>query len=251
MRDSDLQKMIKYLEGEMSISEKRSFEQEIMAVQSLSKLKNLLEEIDDTVADDQLFELVDKLKDTQELYNEVIGVTYVVGKEKQPRVSWKHIAAAVVTLMLVVTTLIFNFSRSANDRIFASYYQQYKGDMAGNRAGKVNPMINAVQMYDMGEYRTAIGLFGKILSGDASNTAAHFFTGVSYMETHDYKNAIQNLSFVISKNDIAYVNHSKWYLALCYLETGQTKHAVDILTMLVNNNNNYKTKAQDLLKKIQ
>jgi tetratricopeptide (TPR) repeat protein len=251
MKDSDLQKMIRYLEGEMSMNEKRSFEQEVMALKSLSKLKSLMEEIDDTVADDQLFDLIDKLKETQALYNEVIGVTYVVANEKQSRISWKHIAAAAVTLFLVVSTVIFNFSRSANDRIFASYYQQYKGDMVGNRSsGRVNPMINAVQLYDKGEYKAAIALFGKILSVDGTNTAAHFFSGISFMEIHDYNNAIRNLLYVISKNDVAYTDHSRWYLALCYLETNRTKEAAILLNTLTTNND-YKIKALDLLKKIQ
>jgi tetratricopeptide (TPR) repeat protein len=252
MKDSDLQKMIKYLGDEMSNQEKQLFEQEIAATRSLTKLQNLMEEIEDTVSDDQLFELVDKLKETQDLYNEVIGITYVVEKEKQIRINWRQIAAAVVTLMLIVTTLIFNFSRSANVRIYDSYYKQYKGDMVGSRSsGSVNPMINAVQLYDKGEFNAAISMFGKILSRDATNTTAHFFMGISYMELHNYLNAIKNLSYVIDNKDIAFTSHAKWYLALCYLETGQNSKSAAVLSTLIDTNNVYKIKAQDLLKKIQ
>ena len=245
--------MIRYLESEMGINERRLFEKEVLAEQSLSRLKNLMEEIDDAIADDQLFDLVTKLKETQELYNVVIGATYVVSKEKHySRVSWKHIAAAGITLVLIVSTVVFNFSRPANHRIFASYYGQYEGGMVGSRSsGEMNPMSNAVQLYNTGKFSAALAQFGKILGTDGTNTAAHYFSGLSLMELKNYNEAIQNLSYVVLKKDIAYANDARWYLALCYLETNQTRQSVTILNELVDNNNIYKIRVLDLLKKIQ
>jgi tetratricopeptide (TPR) repeat protein len=250
MKDKDLQKMIRYLEGEMGKEEKDLFEQEIISVQSLSKLKCLMEEIDETVSDSRMFDLVNKLKETQELYNAVIGATYVVAKERRTYVNWKHIAAAGITLLLVISTVVINFSRSSNDRIFASYYVQYKGNLEDRSSGHVNPMIYGVQQYDKGNYSEAIAQFSKIIKTDGSNTAAHFFSGISSIELRSYERAIANLSYVIDKNDIAYSNHARWYLALCYLETNQTNLAAVLLDVLANNDNEYKTKALDLLKKI-
>jgi tetratricopeptide (TPR) repeat protein len=112
-------------------------------------------------------------------------------------------------------------------------------------------MINAVQLYDKGNYNDAIAQFGNIIKGDPSNTAAHFFSAISFIELRNYEKAIDNLSYVISRNDVAYSNHARWYLALCYLETNRTNLAVAALDIVASSNNNdYKTKALYLLKKI-
>jgi tetratricopeptide (TPR) repeat protein len=155
--------------------------------------------------------------------------------------------------------MFFNFSKSSNDKIFASYYKRYEANYEASEVNtrgtadvnNVSKLINAVQLYDQGKFIPAIGQFEEILKTDAGNMAAHFFAGIALIEIRDYDKAIENLLFVISKKDMAYIEHSEWYLALCYLKKNETSKAVTMLKTIADNNSYYKTRALELLKQLQ
>jgi tetratricopeptide (TPR) repeat protein len=262
----DLEKIIRYLDGEMNGDEKHSFEKELVGDKALKQSRRLMEEIDRTIDDDQVFAFKEKLKETQELYNAITAANYVVGSEtnedsakffSNSRFNWRYMAAAAITLLIVVSTVVLNFSRSSNDRIFSSYYHRYEANYEASRVNsrgsgtnEVNKLIYAVQLYDKGDSKGAIAIFGEIIKADPSNTAAHFFAGISFIETQNYDKAVENLSYVISKNDLTYIEHADWYLALCYLKSNQMSRATSMLNNIANSNNYYRVKALDLLKKI-
>ena len=222
-----------------------------------------MEEIDQVIADEQVFEFIDKLKANQKLYNDIIAANYVVGvenekfttSEKHANASWKQIAAAVVTLLIVISALLFNFSKPSHEKIFASYYQPYKINNIISRtanSGIIDKRIDvAAKFYDKNDYLAAIAQCEQIIKTDAKNTTAHFFTGISFLELHNYQKAIDNLSFVTCQNDIFYTRQAEWYLALCYLETNQIKRATSLLNNIAHKHSYYKQKATDLLKTIK
>ncbi len=107
------------------------------------------------------------------------------------------------------------------------------------------------KFYDKNDYMEAIAQCEQIIKTDTKNTAAHFFTGISFIELNNYKKAIDNLLFVTSQNDIFYTRQAEWYLALCYLETNQIKRAISLLNNITHKNSYYKQKALDLLKTIK
>jgi len=261
----DLEKIIRYLDGEMKGDEKQLFEQELIGDKALKQSAFLLEEIDRVIHDDEIFAFQAKLKETQELYNAITDRDYVIGidagKEasgKFLRINWKYAVGAAVSMLIVASTILYNFSQSSNDKIFASFYHRYEANYEANEVNnraagvnKVSTLINAVQLYDQGDFASATNQFDEIIATDPDNIAAHFFSGLASIESKHYDKAIENLSYVISKKDIPYIEHSEWYLALCYLKTDRTSKAISLLNRIANNNNYYKTKALDLLKQLQ
>src|ERR1035437_10224922 len=102
----DLEKIIRYLDGEMLGDEKFLFEQELVGDKSLNQSKLLMDEIDRAIDDDQVFAFKAKLAETQALCNAINDADYVVGEEtgvvleqssKYRRISWKYVASAVIT----------------------------------------------------------------------------------------------------------------------------------------------------------
>jgi tetratricopeptide (TPR) repeat protein len=262
----DLEKIIRYFDGEMKGEERLLFEQELVTDKSLNQSKLLMDEIDKAIDDDQLFAFKAKLAETQTLCNAINDANYVVGddvhpkaeKIVHPKISWKYVASAIIALLVVSTVLFYNFSRSSNDKIFASFYHRYEANYEAGGINsrsadvtKVSKLINAVQLYDLGNFNGAISQFNEIIKADPENTAAHFFEGLAQMENNDYNRAVENLLFVISKKDIPYIEQSEWYLALCYLKLNKDNEAVNLLTRIANGESYYKIMATELLKKIQ
>jgi len=245
-----LEKIFKYLDGEVIGEEKQVFEKELESDESLKQTLRLVQEVDKTIADDELFSLIDKLKEVQGTINDEIGVN---NKTKILH-NWKWLAAASVTVLLVVSALLYTFnSKPSNDKIFADFYHRYEYDLITRSVepSDVSDLIKAIQLYDKGDYQEAISKFEVIIKSDASNTAAHFFIGVSFIETKNYPKAIENLNYVVVKNDTAFVEHAEWYLALCYIKAKQTSLATNLLRKISNGNTYYKVMATDALKKFK
>ena len=110
---------------------------------------------------------------------------------------------------------------------------------------------SAIQWYNRNNYQAAINQLDKIIQSDPFSTAAHFYRGLSYIETKDYGKAIENFSFIINQNNSRYTENAQWYLALCYIKTNQTGIASIALNKIAAGNSYYKLKASDLLRKME
>jgi len=54
---------------------------------------------------------------------------------------------------------------------------------------------------------------------------AHFYSGASFQETGQYKNAINEYQMVINDKDNLFIEQAQWYIGLCYLQTNDSKKA--------------------------
>lgn len=244
-----LEKIIRYLDGEVIGEEKQLFEQQLESDSSLNKTFQLAQEVDQIIADENLVSFVSRLKETQTLMNEDEGFssTHII-------YHWKFLAAASVVIAVVISVLLYsNYAKPSNDKVFAGLYHRYEADILTRSAEptEVSELIKAIQQYDKGNYQEAIHKFEAIIRIDATNTAAHFFIGVSFIETKDFAKAIENLNYVVVQNDTAFIEHAEWYLALCYIKTNQTKQATAILHRIASGNTFYKVMATDALRKMK
>jgi len=245
-----LEMIIKYLDGEVIGEEKQLFEKELESNNSLKETLRLVQEVDKTIADENLVSFVEQLKETQ----------IAVNKENQLQPKkrivhiWKMLAAASFIIVLIASALLYsNYIKPSNDKIFANLYHRYEADILTRSAepSDVSDLIKAIQQYDKGNYQEAITKFEAIIKSDANNTAARFFIGVSFIETKNFTKAIENLSYVVVQNDTAFVEHAEWYLALCYIKTKQTSQANTLLHKIASGNTIYKILATDALRKMK
>lgn len=245
-----LEKIIRYLDGEVIGEEKQLFEKELETDNSLKQTLRLVQEVDQTISDEKLLTYVEKLKQAQA----------IVSSEENHRskvrflTNWKILAAASVALLLGISVL-FNFyhNRPSNDKVFASFYQRYEADLItrSDAPSEVSDLIKAIQLYDKGNYQEAITKFEAIIKLDATNTAARFFIGVSFIEMKNFSKAIENLNYVVAQNDTVFIEHAEWYLALCYIKMNRTSLAMPLLHKIANSNTFYKVMASDILRKMK
>jgi len=257
----ELEKIIQYLDGDMNVEEKQLFELELKSNPMLAQQLRLTQQVDQLLADNELFTFIENLQTAKEQFkNEEIRALNEDYKETNSKfkqnffLSRKLLTAAAVILLVVISSVVYNIiSVPTNDRLFKQYYQKYEADIITRSSviTDVNALIAAIQQYDKGNYPVAIVKFEEILKSDKDNTAAHFFVGVSYIETNNYEKAIKNLSFVITQNDTAFIEHAEWYLALCYVKTKQTNKANALLSKIAGRQTFYKLMAMDVLKKLK
>lgn len=257
----NLELIIKYLDGEVIGEEKTLFEQRLKEDSSLEQTFQLVKEVDHTLADDNLTSFISKLKETQILYlasehpntengknnSGTFGIVRILRNKKLQ-------IAASIAMLLIVSTVFYKIHFSVSpDSLFNNFYQPYEASLITRSSNPtdVSDLIRGIQFYDKGNYANAISKLEVVLLKEKNNTAAHFFIGVSYIETKDFKKAIENLKYVINQNDTAFIEHAQWYLALCYIKTNQNKLATPILSKIVQSKNLYKPMASEILKKLK
>jgi len=253
----ELEGIIKYLDNEVIGEEKQAFEQKLLKDSTFKEKVELVREIDSAIADQDYIAYRGKLQDVCTEFSQNNDEINDKGDESVPHpkfaIRWQYLSVAAVGLVFVISTIFYkNITEPSNEKLFKEYYSRYEANvLTRSETSDNNDLITAIQLYDRGSYAEAIVNFKSILKSDASNTAAHFFLGVSYMETNNYKSAIENLSYVITQNDTVFVEHAEWYMAMCYLKTNQSKLANQILTKISTTKNFYKLMAADLLKKMK
>jgi tetratricopeptide (TPR) repeat protein len=219
------ERILSYLQGDMDADERKLFEHELMR-------DKLLEEIQDR------------------------NVLDLPTQKKVRRISIKrkHLMAVGLVLMMVGIWVVFKGpSKSSNEKIFASYYHPYKSENNSlyRAAATTNNFIDAVNLYDSGNYQTAVAKFQTVIKNNTTDLDSRFFMGLSFIELKNYGKAIDNLSNVINQNDIFFVTHAEWYLALCYLKINQTGKAISLLNKIACNENEYQAMALEILKKLK
>lgn len=249
-----LEKIIKYLGGEVTGDEKQAFEKKLGEDVSLQEKLNLVKDIDATLTDENLFSFVTKIQQISSSVNrKQSSITKNRIDEEKTIFTLKRrfLSVAAVLLIFAISSIFYlNFAGPKNERIYNQFYQKYESSLI-TRSGtnETNDLIIAIQLYDKGKYKDAIARFTNLLQKDNSNTTAHFFMGLSYMETKTYDKAIKSFNTIMAEKDTAFIEHAEWYMALCYVRTNQKKQASDLLKQIAASNSYYKIKAVDLLKK--
>ena len=216
------EKYLSYAKGDMDADEQKAFEHELFR---------------------------NKFVDDMEI---ILGL----GPQKKVRrisIKRKHLLALGVLAMIGMFCIVFFYKpKTLNENIFASYYHPYKNDNSSmyRVTAVTDNFTDAMDLYNKGNYQTAVIQFQRVIQNNTTDLDSHFFIGMSFIELHNYENAIDNLSTVVKQNDIFFINHAKWYLALCYLETKQTSCAISLLNQIANDVNDYQQMAKEILKKI-
>jgi tetratricopeptide (TPR) repeat protein len=238
----------RYNTGEMDTMEKKWFMKELEGNSTLQEELKLRKRVDDSLVKHDLIDLRNKLASLEKTRKE--KVTSGDGKKS----AIIRFAAAIAVLMLL-GTLYYLVSRGSvnSDKIYEASFAPY--EYSGTpRAGVRNNDISfksALDLYSVGDYRAASSALKEYLSHTPGKTEALFILGVSEMENNNFDNAISLFKTLCSDRSNLYLDHSQWYLALCYVKTGNFAMATEELQAIVNSENVYKSKARKVIKKIK
>lgn len=161
--------------------------------------------------------------------------------------------------VLVAAVLLFNFNKQKNhtEELFASYYQPYADDSGMDRGGdEISEqdallLTDALNFYNNEKYADALVLFDQF--SEVNQISVAVFRAVCLLETGKAKQAIQLLEMSITENGEGweYYQDAQWYLALSYVKIRQLKEAKRILQQIIDQDRVYAEKAKELLTRTQ
>lgn len=113
-----------------------------------------------------------------------------------------------------------------------------------------NLLLTALTCFNDNDYINAIKTFGKILANNPNDINARFYTSVAMIKAGHPHNAIAHLEFVLNNSNSSFYDEAKWYKAQALFMANHNNDAKKLLIELVKENSFYKSKAGELLNKI-
>ncbi len=235
----------RFIAGDMDETEKKWFLKEMEGNQGLRH------EVDIRMKTDKILEKQDILNLRRKLArieSERAGVTPAI---KRGRIKY---AAAIALLIIVSGGAILLTSRTTltGDQIIERYYNRYEA-AASTRSGMEsnNPEFNlALDYYKIHDYKNAAILFSKVINNEPGDMHSTFLNGVSNFEISNYPEAKSSFSRVIANDDNLFIDHAEWYLALCYIRTGEMEKAKDQLRKIIGTESIYRKEARQVLRRL-
>lgn len=241
-QENEIEKIDKYLSGDMSTSERAAFEQQMNQDDALREEVALHHDIKAGIGEYEDAKLKMKLQEKEIILRqkEKNG-----SQQKSRRIFlWTALAAG---LSLTVVAFIWLFFIDSPQTLFAEYYQPYPNVVLPIDRSQPSSRIekNPYQLYELGQYTEAIPLFEKQLEQEA-DPVVRFYLGLSYLETQQVSEAIKQLKTAAEANhNLSTAAH--WYLGLGYLQAGEKEEAATIFSQLATSENDFQEKAQEIL----
>jgi tetratricopeptide (TPR) repeat protein len=220
------EKLVLYLDGELSGSEKNMLEQQLAADKSL---QGELESLKSTREAIKLYGLKQKVAF---VHGQMMGELQAPVKKISSvrRMVRYSIAIAASLLLLIGGYWAYNFFTLSPDKVFASNYRSY--ELVTVRDGGTNEISAIEESYKEKKYAEVVG----ITFDRPFTTKELFLRAMSYSELADNLKAIDEYKKVIALNEgagaSAFRQQAEYCLALCYIRTEDYDLALDILNKI-------------------
>jgi len=175
-------------------------------------------------------------------------IIYATSPKKNRNRRYKYFMYAFLVILILTTSFIYyiNFS-GPKKSTFEKYYVE--NTISHPRSGV--DKFDAIIKFQQKDFDSASYLFEKILKQDESNVTIKFYLGISNIETENYEKSIDLFKEIIENNDNLYVEHSTWYLGLCYLKIDDKEKATEQFQKLKSDPKGYYyKKSKSILKEI-
>jgi tetratricopeptide repeat protein len=241
----------KYLSGELSGSELEDFESQLKIDASLQEELDLHLQVAETLKGDQVHHFRTVLKKVDQDWQSP-------GSKKNAKVfslSIRRIAAfAAVAMVLIIAFQVFGPKTNlSNEALFADNFEPYKM-ILNQRSGASDPLTDsmnaAVGAYERKEFETASRLFQGLEEKTPDNGAYRLYIANAELSLGNTEIAIKLLEQLVKDASPLFIEQSRWYLALAYLQKGDMDSTKKELQQIKSGAFNYK-EAQKLLALLQ
>ena len=231
--------------GEMSDTEKQWFLKELEGNEKLRHEVSLRKQTDEILKKKDVMSLRNKLSEIEKQRAEV--KTPAITPRKPVYIKY---AALIAGLVIIGSLMIFRGKNLSNEDILKQYYKAYEPPTSQRsaKAGTDADFTLALEYYNAHDYDKAAALFNKVLGSKPNDMQTVLLIGVTNFEEKKYPEAKQSFGKVIDDNNNLYVDHARWYLALCYLNTNETVKAKQLFTLIGKESGIYQNDARKIVR---
>ncbi len=257
-------KMANYLYDDMAQEEIVEFERELSADAELSesyRMNRLVKEYLETKVLLEELKSDPSLAEAERVADLAFGNTHApedqaVNDPGNTRSRGRKIyiySTAIAAAIAILVVFRFVVPLSNTDRLYQNYYVPLDASDYSQR-GEVNELYGqlseGINSYIQGNYQLSNSLFMEMESVYKNQPEVQLFSALSYMGLEQFEPAREILALYI-ENNFRYMPEAIWYLSLCYLKTGESDKAGELLSQLQAYDGMYKEDAQSLEKKLR
>lgn len=249
MNEKNFDRLENYLDDELNEKEILDLEKDLMDDLDLKMELNLHTEINEAIMEEDIMDLRSKLK--------AIEIPSTTEEKRKMKFHGKwRIAAASMILFIGIASVYYMLGNKSytNEEIFIDYYKPYS-IVINTRSSETNDsekvIYRALKSYESKDFRSALSLFESVLEKDSMNLTSNFYSGISNIQIQEYPKANKNFTRVLEHKNNLFVEQSEWYLGICYLMTNEREKAKVSFRSIAKGNSFYRTKAKEILNKLE
>jgi TolA-binding protein len=237
----------RYIAGEMSDSEKIWFEKELDGNSKLIAEMKLRKNTDEILKKQDIISLRNKLSAIERAREEKF-----IRINAQRKVFY-GIAASIAALAIIGSVIISGNRNLSSGEIIERYSSEYVPTSGQRSAGtEINDLFTqGLECFKNHDYKNAALFFSKVVENEPRDMYATLLNGISNFEESRYSDAKKSFGIVIDDNKNLYIDQAQWYLALCYLQTGENEKAGSLLQVIIDENGIYASQSKKILRKIK
>lgn len=246
----------RYLDGTLNEEDRRKVEERAGRDPGFHELIRLHREVNESIRDNDLFELNQLIKKVSEQY--FTSSDYLLNEQAvQPRnfLYRYFLRIAVMLIFLASGGIILKmtlFNSTSSVKLYHKYYTVYNADVVFRSAQpEVSEQDKAILCYDQGKYADALQLLTTIIQNDPHNMQALFYRGLACLETGNTDCAVTSFREIPDNWNSPYSEHRNWYLALAMLKSDNPTAAADVLREISAANGYYHKQAEQILRKLK
>jgi tetratricopeptide (TPR) repeat protein len=233
--------------GEMNEAERKWFLKELESNEKLRNEVELRKKTEMILRDHEVIKLRNKLTEIERIRAAEKPV-----KNPVKRISLRY-AAAVAGFILVGSMALYLYGRSLTaDDILDRFYKSYEVTTPSRSQQAIlnSDYSTGIEYFNIHDYRNAALYFSKVLDSDDKYMESTFLNGISNFEVRNYPDAKTSFIKVIGNDDNLFIEDAQWYLALCYMRTGEMEKAAGQLTFIKNSESIHRRDAKSILRKM-
>lgn len=245
MEEHDIERIDRFLRGEMDKAEAQAFERALSENPELQQKMKIQQE---------LVSYIDLMGDQEVLANirKVEGI-YRSRKEgaikKMPWLRPALIAASVAILLFAGWW--FLTPSSEPDVLYANFYQPYELSFSSRDGGNAETLLAASTAYNAEDYAQAITAF-QSLPPELQTSKVKLAIGISQMELSSFEEAQSLFDQIISVEDPLFMDQALWYKALSLLKQDELEQAKGVFQQLKDDTSSiFNADAAKLLYRLQ